>query len=147
MSRTSASRRTVVWRILFFFIGNTIITRHTKCKKKLSNVVDNIGALRDKLRVITLSKSYTVNDQTFASLELAQQYEIITLLKAEAGTNDIIGIATAAQVLVGNKAKVLDILTTKPNSRVRARAINGAKRTRKAKDVAPAKAPETAKAV
>lgn len=97
--------------------------------------------------MITFSRSYTVNDQTFASLELAQQHEIITLLKAEAGTNDIIGIATAAQVLVGNKAKVLDILTTKPNSRVRARAINGAKRTRKAKDVAPAKVPETAKAV
>lgn len=107
--------------------------------------------------MITFSRSYTVGDQTFATLELAQQHEIITLLKAECGNQfPSIGeegarssaiFAVVASVIVAHKAKVLDILTTKPNSRPRARSINGAKRTRKAKNVVPAKSPETAKSV
>lgn len=103
--------------------------------------------------MITFSRSYTVGDQTFATLELAQQHEIIALLKDEVGqevpsvadekARNII-FARVATVIVGHKAKVLDILTTKANSRTRARSVNGARKTRKSKDV-PAKAPETAK--
>lgn len=99
--------------------------------------------------MITFSRSYTVGDQTFASLELAQEHEIITLLKSECGSEfpTAGAFAAVASVLVGNKQKVLDILITKANSRTRARSINGAKRTRKTKDVVPAKATETDKDV
>lgn len=106
--------------------------------------------------MITFSRSYTVGDQTFATLELAQQHELITLLKAECGqevpsvaddsTRNMI-FARVAAVLVSHKAKVLDMLTTKANSRPRGRAVNGGKKQRKAKDVEPSKAPETSKSV
>lgn len=82
----------------------------------------------------------------FATLELAQEHELELLLNAEIGTEPLTAIRVA-QLIVILKTKVLDVLSTTAKSRPRARAINGARKTHKAKGVVPAKAPETAKSV
>jgi len=66
-----------------------------------------------------LNKAYQVGDKAFPSLEEAQTEEI-TQIPCEIGTftGDI------ANWIIKNKARILDILTTKNNSRPSRRKIN-----------------------
>lgn len=68
------------------------------------------------------TKSIQTSDlQLFGSLEEAKLHELTLCL----------GGADCAQAVLKNSAKVLDILTTKENSRPAGRAINGATRKKR----------------
>jgi hypothetical protein len=71
--------------------------------------------------MIEFKKAYVVGTAVYATLEEAQESEL----------QDIIGDESAKRVMAV-KDKVLDVLTTKPTSKPRARAVNGGKKTRKA---------------
>lgn len=60
---------------------------------------------------------------TYGTLEAAQKAELKHLLDSEID----------ADVIIKNKDKIIDILTTTPTSKPRARKINGATRARKPK--------------
>lgn len=97
--------------------------------------------------MITFQKAYVCSDtNVYATLELAQEHELELLLNAEKGTEPLT-IIRVAQLIVLLKTKILDVLSTTAKSRPRARSLNGGKKQRKSKDVVPAKAPETAKAI
>jgi hypothetical protein len=71
--------------------------------------------------------AYMVGDKPCASFEDAQKEELRILL-SESQDQTSSGFADH---LLGNKAKFVDVLTSTPRSRAKARAINGAKRKRK----------------
>lgn len=82
--------------------------------------------------MITRTQSYQTSDgMTYAELADAQAHEIEILF---AGNNP-----TAVEI-VSNSKQIIDILTTGPNSRPSARAVNGGRKPRKAKNPAPAPA-------
>lgn len=91
--------------------------------------------------MIRKTQSYTDSkDVVHASLEEAQEHEIRYIVNE----NDDLPadfVAKASDRLMKAQAKVVDILTTKPNSRPGARTINGAKRIKK-RSKAPAAQPE-----
>lgn len=70
--------------------------------------------------VITWKRVPVIGDKAFPTLEEAQKHQL----------SAIVGIE-AAQSIVANKAKLLDILTTDENSRPSARRINGGRKPRK----------------
>jgi len=85
--------------------------------------------------VIEKVQSYKVGEKFFNTFEQAQEAEIMDFFSFV--TNDQIATmehgpsrALALHVM-DNKAKLMDILTSTPRSRAKARAINGAKRKRK----------------
>jgi hypothetical protein len=82
--------------------------------------------------MITKTQSFTTSDkQIFATIEEAQQHELYTFLKTlEMGADD--DETKIAAKLLSNKDKIIDLLTTKANSRPAARKANGAKRKPKA---------------
>ena len=84
--------------------------------------------------MITRTQSYQTSDgMTYAELADAQAHEIEILF---AGNNP-----TAVEI-VSNSKQIIDILTTGPNSRPSARAVNGGRKPRKAKaNQLPAPAP------
>ena len=86
--------------------------------------------------MITKTQAYQVGDKTFASLEEAQTHELSTSI--EAGTENVSTdqCKAVALHLVANKEKIIDILTTGPRSKPKARKINGAKRNKALKEVA-----------
>lgn len=71
--------------------------------------------------MITRTHGFTVGDQMFASLEEAQLCELTALLDK-----------AAAEHVLKNKDKVLDILTTTSTSKAKARGINGGRKKRAA---------------
>lgn len=84
--------------------------------------------------MITRTQSYQTSDgMTFAELADAQAHEIDILFA---------GINPTANAIVDKSKQIVDILTTGPNSRPSARAVNGGRKPRKAKaNPAPAPAP------
>lgn len=72
--------------------------------------------------MITRSKSYTTSDnQSFLNIEDAQRHELEALL-TDAGP--LSTPAAIANVIVNKSEQVVDILTTKGNSRAKARKVN-----------------------
>lgn len=73
-----------------------------------------------KGNMIEFKKAYVVGTTVYATLEEAQEAELVTF----------IGVESAKRVM-DNKVNVLDVLTTKPTSKPKARAINGGKKPRR----------------
>ena len=73
--------------------------------------------------MIEFTKSYkTADGEVFGSIEDAQVHELCTLL----------GVAKdISQSMVDHKATVIDILTTTPNSKPKARSSHGGTKNRK----------------
>jgi hypothetical protein len=74
--------------------------------------------------MIEFTKSFKVGDSLFTSLEQAQEHELALLVGA-----------TAAPIILKEKERILNILTTTPNSKPKARKINGGRKPRSAKPV------------
>ena len=98
--------------------------------------------MMDRLRsenqntMITKQKAlfYYVGDEVFPSLEEAQKCDLKKLLPDSTtlgGDEDAKN--EAAEWLLKNSLAIVDILTTTPRSRSKARKANGAKRAKKAK--------------
>jgi len=95
--------------------------------------------------MITFSKSYKTSDlKLFGSIEEAQTHEISLLLKGnkkmldeinstvKLGSIDISYIfPIIANYIINNRDLFLDILTTTPNSKPKARAVHGGTKNRK----------------
>lgn len=71
---------------------------------------------------------YKTGEKVFAFIEDAQRWEIATLLSADPDHQLI-------DAMITHSKEIVDILTTGPKSRPKARAVNGAKRIRKPKIV------------
>lgn len=71
----------------------------------------------------------TSNNKNFDTLEAAQQEELAIILSDGNGLSYEAAINLCAK-LVSAKEKVLDILSTTPTSKPRARAINGGRKKR-----------------
>ena len=84
--------------------------------------------------MITRTQSYQTSDgKTFAELSEAQAHEINIVFES-----NLVG----ASEIVRHSKQIVDILTTGPNSRPSARAVNGGRKPRKAKaNPVPAPAP------
>lgn len=82
--------------------------------------------------MIEYRRCYVSGNQVFPTLEAAQVAELDAILPAGAG-----------QVVIENRDKVLDILTTTDASRPKARSINGGKKRKPKDQVQPAPAEET----
>ena len=84
--------------------------------------------------MITRTQSYQTSDgMTYAELADAQAHEINILFES-----NLVG----ASEIVRHSKQIVDILTTGPNSRPSARAVNGGRKPRKAKaNPVPAPAP------
>lgn len=78
--------------------------------------------------MIEFCKAYKVGDQTFATLEQAQEFELVGLIVSIHAKND----NELAGELVKHADKVIDILSTKASSRPKARKANGGTKKRKA---------------
>lgn len=72
---------------------------------------------------------YRTGEKVFAFIEDAQREELRTLLKLDSSVNSIVDL------MIDHSKEIVDILTTGPKSRPKARAVNGAKRIRKPKIV------------
>lgn len=70
----------------------------------------------------------TSDDKTFENLALAQEHELELLLKQ---VHPDLNAEAICQKLVTESARVLDILSTRANSRPKARAVNGATRKKR----------------
>lgn len=88
--------------------------------------------------MIERSQSYKVDGKMFATLEDAQAHELEELLRPDLHSGDLIGLGPAARNIIKNAPKIIDILSTKATSKVRARRINGGTKTRTRKANAPA---------
>ena len=96
--------------------------------------------MMDRLRsenqntMITKQKAlfYYVGDEVFPSLEEAQKCDLKKLVP-----DDFLAVGDAkekvADWMLKNSVAIVDILTTTPSSRSKARKANGAKRAKKAK--------------
>jgi hypothetical protein len=80
--------------------------------------------------MITKTLAFKVGDDTFGSLEEAQAFEIALVLSDIAGWPDKEQHKKAAEHLVKARERVLDILSTTPRSKTRARKINGGSKKR-----------------
>jgi len=81
--------------------------------------------------MITHTKAYkTSTGKTFDTLDKAQADEINMLLFPE--PIEKVDSYTLSDKIVANKDKIMDILSTKENSRTRARKINGSVRKSRA---------------
>ena len=71
--------------------------------------------------MIEFKKAYVIGNEVYATLAEAQEQALIEWIGDD-----------ASKRVMEHADKVLDILTTKPTSKPRARAVNGGKKTRKA---------------
>lgn len=79
--------------------------------------------------MIERTSAFKVGEKTFATLTEAQAHELGSLLFDEdCGNADSAAICNR---ILAHAEKVIDILSTKPTSKVRARKLNGATRKRK----------------
>ena len=85
--------------------------------------------------MIKFTKSYETDDgQLFGSIEEAQIHEIENIFIKDLSLKDPFSTAKeAAYVIVKHKTVVIDALTTTPNSKPKARKINGGTKTRTSK--------------
>jgi hypothetical protein len=85
--------------------------------------------------MITFTKAYIANGKTYATLREAQAAELEGLLRDYCGSIidgvDTTEINKIVEFIVEDSAKVIDILTTKGDSRPKARALNGGRKPRK----------------
>lgn len=95
------------------------------------------------LRVTAFKSS---DGKTFESLEEVQKHEIEIILNSAPITNEAIDESRHAQIvanvcaaILNHKEKILDILTTGPRSKPKARSINGGTRKRTPRIVTPEK--------
>lgn len=94
--------------------------------------------------MITSTKAFkTSDDRTFEDLALAQEHELELMLnKVQVptnGTGDSKAYLNAmCKQLVAESDRVTDILSTRANSRTKARAVNGGRKKRTAKTDAAA---------
>jgi hypothetical protein len=80
--------------------------------------------------MIEFTKSYkTADGQVFGSLEMAQLHELETLLGGVDG--NINCLANISKHLLKHKDLLIDVLTTTPNSKPKARSVNGGTKKRK----------------
>ena len=78
--------------------------------------------------MIEFTKSYkTADGQVFGSIEDAQVHEVEVLFEK----NPFETPKDAASVVIKNKTILIDILTTTPNSKPKARATHGGTKSRK----------------
>lgn len=76
--------------------------------------------------MITFTKSYKTPDgQVHATLEEAQKHELEAVFNCFDKAIDI------AKTIIENKDLIVDILTTTPNSKPKARSVNGGRKNRK----------------
>lgn len=78
----------------------------------------------------------TGDGNTFQSLDLAQAHELVLLFDSETPAPPLTH-ASAADMLVKHAKQVVDILTTTPTSKARARSVNGGTKTRVKKPETP----------
>jgi len=79
--------------------------------------------------MIEFTKSYKTSDgQVFGSIEEAQIHELLLVVNLD---------KDQAEYVIQHKDKVVDILTTTPNSKPKARATNGGTKKRAKKVVTP----------
>ena len=85
--------------------------------------------------MITTTKAFTTSDgRVCATIEEAQKRELALLFKLDSDEIDCAinnPDTTILNLLISERDKVVDILTTTPTSKVRARRVNGGKKTRK----------------
>jgi len=74
----------------------------------------------------------TSDDKTFENLALAQEHELELLLQPAITEGEAPALSNICKSIVAEAEKVQDILSTRPNSRAKARAINGATRKKRA---------------
>lgn len=78
--------------------------------------------------MIEFTKSYRTGDgQVFGSIEDAQVHEIETIFQK----NPFTTAKEAASIVLKNKTILIDVLTTTPNSKPKARASHGGTKNRK----------------
>jgi hypothetical protein len=78
--------------------------------------------------MIEFTKSYkTADGQVFGSIEDAQMHEVEVLFEK----NPFETPKDAASIVIKNKTVLIDILTTTPNSKPKARATHGGTKSRK----------------
>jgi len=74
------------------------------------------------------------NGQTFEKIEDVQKFEVSLVLAGSGREFKSIGLQNVCDEIAGavleNKDKILDILTTGPRSKPKARAINGGRKAR-----------------
>ena len=90
--------------------------------------------------MIQFTKSYQASDgNVFGTLRLAQEHELKLILKdileewPALASDDYKLLPSISARLIENAGQVVDILTTKANSKPRARAIHGGRKPRKTK--------------
>ena len=82
--------------------------------------------------MIEFTKSYkTADGQVFGSIEDAQQHEVETILLQLKGVSAGPVTSEIAGHILKNKAILIDVLTTTPNSKPKARTTHGGTKNRK----------------
>lgn len=80
--------------------------------------------------MITRAASFkTSNDKVFETLADAQQEEIAVILSGDGNPGET--LRTFCQKMVQNADKIVDVLSTTPTSKPRARRVNGGTKKRK----------------
>jgi len=88
--------------------------------------------------MIAFTKAFVTGDgQTHASLEEAQKHELKGIFSSAAMTD----VDNAVAAVINHKEAIVDILTTKPNSKPKARSINGGTKRRGSRSATPAPTP------
>lgn len=87
--------------------------------------------------MITKTTGYKASDGTVhETIDGAQQSELTSVIARECGSpTDVFPPDTIARLIVKNRTEIIDILTTGPKSRPKARAVNGAKKPRRSRSV------------
>lgn len=82
--------------------------------------------------MIEFTKSYKTSDgQVFGSIEDAQTHELaIAIAKSKGATVSFDSAKEIAGLIMENRESIVDVLTTTPNSKPKARAINGGTKKR-----------------
>jgi hypothetical protein len=80
--------------------------------------------------MIQFTKSFKTTDgKVFGSIEEAQTHELIQVFSPICGQYK--SADDVAKMILDKKEFILDVLTTTPNSKPKARAINGGRKSRK----------------
>lgn len=83
--------------------------------------------------MITKALAFQTSDgQTHSGLGLAQQHEVEILANSKWTGQELPNVKDLSKWIVEHGDKLVDILTTKPTSKVRARKINGGTKKRAA---------------
>lgn len=83
--------------------------------------------------MITRMTGYTSSDGEMHATLAEAQFEELKILGLSATGFDVDDADRSAQFIVDNADKILDILSTTPTSKPKARSINGGKKVRKPK--------------